>query len=364
MLDNFILDGRGYGGVADVLLRHNLDPGALRPWIDPQTGKTYITVNNGYNYDPKTGLFKPKYKNLVTNAPTGLPKDTWIQIDTEMIRSAEPELVVWGDLVGAGLTYNVPNAMGTTVIQHSTVSASGNVTMSMDGLREAKRDRPEFDIAQIPLPIIHGDFSFSLRDLAVSQQSGAPLDTVQGQETARAGAELLEDLTLGTASSYSYAGGTIYGLTNHPNRLTKTLTLPTAPGWTPATLVDELLDMFQDLRDIFFRGPYFVYFSPAWTKYLGADYSAAYGGETLRTRLLKIENIDRLRTIDRMTGYQVLIVQKSPQTVQAIQGLPFRTVRWETHGGMQVNFKWLGINVPRVRSNADGNVGVGHGVAA
>lgn len=350
--------GVGYGDVADKLLAANMDHNVLRPWIDKQ-GRNCVSMFAGLDDSGKS-----RFRTVVTNTPATLMKDQWMQMDQAVVRAARPGLRVWGDIVGAGLTYNVPNGMSITVIQHQSMTDAGEATLSMDALRETNRDRVLYDIVNLPLPIVSSDFSFSLREILVSRNQRLPLDTTMVEQATRKCVEQIEKLTLGVTDSYSYGGGTIYGLTNHSDRITKTLTLPTDASWTPETLVNEVLDMIQSLQDIFFNGPYGVWVSPSWTKYLDADYSSTYGGKTLRMRLTDIDDIRFWRKADYLTGYQVLVVQLTPDVIQAVTGMRLQTIQWDSHGGLQKNFKIMGIMVPRLKSNSDGNTGIAHGVGA
>jgi len=356
----FIMNNQAFGGtVANRLLMTNMDPGVLRPWVGAD-GRSYIALNMGV--DQQTG--KPKRQVYTTNAAATLRKDEWIRLDETVLRVARPQLRVWGDLVQAGLTYNVPNGMGTTVLQHQTMTDAGEATMSMDGLRRSNRDRPHFDLAGLPLPIVHSDFNFSLREIMVSRNTGTPLDMTMAEQASRKVTETIEKLTLGTLSSYSYGGYTIYGLTNHPNRITKSLTLPTDVSWTPQTLVGEILDMIQSSQDIYFNGPWGLYFSPAWSKYLDNDYSQTYAGNSLRTRLAQTDGLSWIRKTDYLTGYQVLLVSLRSDVVRAVTGMGLTTLQWEEEGGLEIHFKVMAIMVPQIRANSDGVTGLVHGVAA
>ncbi len=354
---DLISNGVGHGDVADKLIEAGMDHNVLRPWRDSR-GRSWVSVINGY----KDG--KPQYKHLVANAPATLTREAWLQLDSAILRSARPQLKIWGDLVSMGLTYTVPDGMGTTVIQHQTMTDAGQATFSMDGLRQAYRDRPEFDLTGIPLPIVHGDFSFSAREISVSRRSGAPLDTTMAEQETRKVVEAVEKLTLGTLSSYSYAGYTVYGITNYPQRLTKVLTAPTDANWTPETTYNEVLDMIQALQDVYFNGPYALYYSMGWTKYLDRDYSAAYPGVTLRRKLEGIGDIRWVNKADYLSNFQIVLVQMSSDVIQAVTGMRITTVQWDSHGGMQKNFKVMAIMVPRIRKNSDNNTGINHGASA
>ena len=174
---------------------------------------------------------------------------------------------------------------------------------------------------------------------------------------------MVEQLTLGVASSYAYGGGTIYGYTNLLGRLTAAMTLPTAVGWTGATTVGEILTMRGQSTAAFHYGPWVLYNSPNWDNYLDNDYSTAKGDNTLRDRLKKIEGIEDVRTLDYLTAYQMVLVQMTSDVARLVIGADITTVQWETQGGMQLNFKVMCIMVPQLRTDYNGNTGIVHGTA-
>lgn len=339
-----ILNGQATGDVASRLMQHNFDPGALRPYVGNDS-RSYITVNG---------------KALVTNAPATLRKDEWKTLDEVVIKAAKPRLRVFGDLRSSGLVYNIPNGMSKTILESETMSDIDEAVISMDGTRQSSGDRPQFNLSGLPLPIIHKDFSFSARQVMVSRNGNTPLDTSGASLAARRVAEQIEALTLGTAS-FTFGGGTIYGYKNHPQRLTKTLTNPTNVGWTPGTLITEILAMKTQSQDAYHYGPWFCYCAPAWDKYMDDDYSAAKGDLTLRQRIGMIEGIDAPMTADYLTNYDLLLVQKTEDTARAVIGMDLTTLQWETMGGMMLNFKVMAIMVPQVRADYNNKSGVVHG---
>lgn len=331
------------------LCKYDADEGVLRPFR--HNDKTYITLNED----------TPAEKNvLITNAPAFLSKQAWVDFDEAVVRVMRDELRVWGDLIAEGLVRRVPNALAKPILQYATRTDAGNATMSMDGLRKAETDRALTDLASIPLPITHGDLTFSYRDVLVSKNTQMPLDTDMIEQTTRKCAELVEQMTLGTASSYSYAGGTIYGLTNHPSRNTVTITAPTDAAWTPQLLFAEINAAIQTLADDNHRGPYGIYFSRPWVQYLNDDYSQVLKDGSTVNRLREVEDVKWIRKVDYLTGFQILVINLNSQVVRALDGFSFRTVQWEGHGGMELNFKIMGIMVPQVRVDASGNSGIVH----
>lgn len=354
---DFIMNGQAQGGVASTILQSGGDPNALRPYIGDD-GRHMVTFNQGGKY----------VEMPLTNATASLRKDDWILLDEAVVKAAKPRLKAVADLMSAGLTYNIPNGMSKTVLQTETQSDISTAIVSMDGLRESDADRPVFELTNLPLPIIHKDFNYSARNILVSRNGGSPLDTSTAELAARRVAEIAEQMLCGTYGTYAFAGGNIYGYTNFPSRLTKTMTAPTASGWTGATTVNEVLAMILQAKQAYHYGPYKLYVSTAWDVYLDDDYSSSKGDNTLRDRLRKIDNIQDVTTLDYLdtagTSYIMVLVQMTSDVVREVIGMPITPIQWETKGGMQMNFKVMSIMVPQLRADQNGNTGIVHGTTA
>jgi hypothetical protein len=349
---DFIMNGQGSGQVADKLIECNGDIGVLRPWIGEDLKQYCTLMRNG----------KEVIVPMVGNVTTTMRKDDWLAIDDTVIAAAKPRLKAVADLIGAGLTFGM-NGMAFSSLQTETVSDINEADVSMDGMREGRNDRPEFDTTSIPLPIIHKDFSYSARNLLISRNGGSPLDITSAALSSRRVAEEAEKMLIGNstkADQYKYAGGTIYGYTDFPSRLTKTFTSPLAGGWTGSDLVNEVLAATQQLRDAFAYGPYMLYTGTSWQQYLGNDFKAA-SDKTLRDRVLAIDEISDIRPLDYLSGFDLIFVQLTSDVVREIMGLSITTVQWDTLGGMKKNFKVMAIMVPQLRADFNGNTGILHG---
>lgn len=351
---DFIINGQANGDVASKLLANNMDVNALRPYIGDD-GRSYQTVvENGVA------------KAVLTNATATLRKDDWKLLDSAIVKAAKPRLKAVADLRAAGLTFNIPNGMAKTGLETETQSDISDAIVSMDGLRQSTADRPVFELTNLPLPIIHKDFDFSARQVMVSRNGGSPLDTTTAELAGRRVAEIAEKMLLGTFGSYTFGGGTIYGYTNFPNRLTKIMTIP--DGTNQATTVNEVLEMRLQAQQAFHYGPYKLYVSTAWDVYLDDDYSSAKGDNTLRERLAKISNITGVETLDYLdvdgTAFIMIMVQQTSNVVREIIGMDITTVQWESKGGMQLNFKVMAIMVPQLRADQNSNTGIVHATTA
>ncbi len=353
---DFVMNGQGHGNVANVLMASNFDAGALRPFVGGD-GKSYVTLNSGRCNEKG----EPVYNTIQTNAAT-LRKDEWIQLDKAILKAAQPRLNAVADMRAAGLQYTIPNGLSKTTLEHEAQSDIGSATISMDGLRQSDMDRPVYDLRSLPLPIIHKDFNFSARQLSASRNGGSPLDTTMGELAGRKVAEEIEKLTLGESSSYAFGGGTVYGYKNFPYRLTKTLTAPISTNHP--TTVAEVLAMRKQATDNNYFGPWVLYYSPAWYAAMDEDYYVSGGnnnGQTLRDRLKRIEGINDVKAADYLTGTTLLLVQQTADVARVVVGMDITTLQWESHGGMQLNFKVMAIIVPQIRSDYTHQCGIVHG---
>lgn len=355
---DFFANGQGFGSAASVLLNHNMDPLRMRPFVED--GVPYVSQMILNDKGESECIAIP-----VFNSNAVLRKDEWIMLDEAVRKSGRERLKIIGDMRGAGLQMVIPNGMATTVLQYQAMSDPGSAIVSMNGLRQGLGDRPLFDINNLPLPIISADFSFSARDIAVSRRNNTPLDLTMVEASTRRVAEEAEKLMLGTSTynGFAYGGGTIYGLTTFPSRMTATLTHPLASGWTPADTNDEILAMKAQLIAAKHYGMKKLYVSPGWEPYLDKDYSTQYPGITLRDRILRISGISGLEIVDYLESMQMLMVEQSADAARVVVGMDMTTLQWETQGGMEINFKVMAIMVPQLRTDYYGNAGIVHGTA-
>jgi hypothetical protein len=351
------------GNWARRLLDNELDVGAMRPFVR-RDGRTGITRN----IVGPDGKIVPK--SIITHNDTNatLRVLDWIQLDEAVIKAAKPRLRAAKDLREAGLVYQLPNGIAKTVMQYQQQSDISGATISMDGLRESESDRPVFSLLNFPLPIIHKDFQFPLRQVLASRTGYSPLDTTTAELAGRRVAEQIEQLTLGTTNSallgsatYAYGGGTIYGYMNYPNRITYSITQPTAAGWVPQNTVDDILQMKKASQAAYHFGPWMLYFGLGWDPYMDDDYKPTYNDVTLRQRIREIDGIIDARTVDYIPDMSLIMVQQTTDVVRMVIGMDITTVQWESHGGLQLNFKVMCVMVPQLRTDINNNTGIVHG---
>lgn len=408
MNSNLVANGRDAGMVIDTLGHVRFEGGLLRPYLVQKGGRNvpYFTINTkrrddgswerkAYSIDQLAarGIYSP-----VGNA-TSLRKEEWLQLDQVVLRAARYRLRAWSDLSSAN-SFGGFNGMSKMILEHETMSDPGEAIVDMDGITEGRSDAPKFQLEGLPLPITHSDFTFSSRRLAVSRNTGTPLDTTMGEAAGRRVAELIEKTTIGVSTGITYGGNStqvggygrtssVYGYINFPSRLTKTnLRNPSTSGWAPAQTLADVLSMRDQLYANKFYGPFMLYHSNDWDQYMDNDYILTGGNvatQTLRERLKSIENIQDVRRLDFLfgtqpvtniaeTGYRgpggevdvtlkpftLIMVQMTPDVARAVNGMDLTTVQWESVGGMRLNFKVMCIQVPQLRADIYGNCGILH----
>ena len=338
----------GGGAVGARLLANGMDPSVLRPFIGGD-GRPYVNVNNGGQIEVRP----------TTNAT--LRKDEWKHLDEAVVRAAQQRMIGVQDLYSRGLVYRLTNGLGTTVLETETMSDIEEAQVSMDAVTRARKDRPDFSIGYLPLPIISKDFALDIRTLNASRTRGQALDTIQAELAARKVMEKAESILFAGFSSYAYGGGTIYGYIDHPKRNEYTLTAHwNDSAATGETILADTLGMIQAAIDDRHYGPYVLYIPTNFQTALGEDFKSN-SDKSVRQRLLEIDQLSDIKVADFLTSDNVLLVQMTSDVVRMVEGLPIQTLQWETEGGLMLNFKVMTIMVPQIRADYSEYSGIVHG---
>lgn len=296
-------------------------------------------------------------KRLRTNNSL-LTKDEWTYLDNTIVEVARIRLRAVGDLQSRGYQMTF-DGMANPILQWQTMSRTFGADVSMDPRSIGDNTAVSFNLESLPLPVIHTDYSIPWRQLQVSRQSAAPLDTTIASQKTQDIAEKVEDILVNGLDGYTYGGATIRGYLDTPNSAAVTLV-----NWYNQTdgtsIVSDLLKMKQALIDKKKYGPYLVYIPTQAETVFDDDYRTGYS-QTTRARVDQIQEIEEVRVLDTLDSDKVIMVQLSPGNVEMINGLPMTNINWETKGGTELNFKIMTIMVPRFLSDQDGNLGVAIG---
>jgi len=370
---DLISNGQAQGAFAGQILNNGsrIDPGAMRPFLyfNEQTGQwgTYVTYFKGGDAKkPENYVTTP----LNVNATTTLRRDEWKQLDDAVMSIAETRLNGVQDLISKGLTYQLGNAMGTTVLEWHDTGDAMEADISMDGVHRGQGDRITYQHNYLPIPIIHVDYEINARVLAASRNLGNPLDTLSAERAGRKVADKLESM-LFTNTSYSFGEtdnrgrNSIYSYVNFPDRETLTITAWTASAKTGVGIINDILAAKQKLINAMHYGPYVVYIPTAYETVLDEDYTGSTPdtsatNRTIRERILAIEKISEIKVVDTLPANNVLMVQMTPDVVRLVQGMGIQNIQMETEFGFVTKFKVLTIQVPQIRSDRNGKTGICH----
>jgi hypothetical protein len=384
-------DGRWEGAVGQVLSDVRAEPGLLRPFVN-ERGQRCVNIRTGkmvYNnatrtYHPEKKVFliddlvrrNVQVPNFVRNS-TSLTRGAWIELDNAVVRATRKRLRAWTDLRSRSSVGGF-DAMGKTTYEYQATDDPGEAVKDMDALTDGRRDRPNIILKSVPLPITHSDFSFSAREIAISQNSRVPLNTTMAEAAGRRVAEMIEKTLIGVETGITFGTQTTgygahtgtsteYGYTNFPYRVTKT-NIHSPSGSSPELVIQDLIAMRETMYSNGFYGPFMVYTSTPYDAFLDDDYFRTGGTSVVRTvreRAMEIEGIEDIVRLDYLTsGYQILMIQMDSEVIQAINGMDITTVMWETKGGLQMNWKVMAIQVPLLKSPLNGVSGVLHGTTS
>jgi len=294
-----------------------------------------------------------------------LRHDEWKFFDDVLVKAAVIRLIGVGDLLGAGLVRNVPNALGKTVFGYEKETDMSPASTSMDGISRTANDRVEFKPGFLPLPITHKDFFINLRLLSASREKGESLDTTQVALAGRVVAEQLEKMLFQGGPTFS--GMPIYGYTTAPDRVT-TVSFNGGKDWGDNTkagdsFLTDLLAGITALKANRMYGPYWVYAPADAEMNLEKDYIAASATNStgsIRQRLESVASVQSLKIADQLPSGNLIIVQATSDVVSWVQGETLQTVQWDEYGGFEINFKAFAIGAPLIRSDYSGKSGVCH----
>lgn len=356
---NFVtLSGSGLNSEAAVLSK--------RPYIAINgrcKGQSVIAVNTGRKDESGNPIYAER--PIHTNAT--LRKDEWIDLEDQVIEAARERLVIVDDLIQAGLTYNV-GGLGTIISEWETASEMTDADITMDGESKADKDRQEFGLKGVPIPVIQKPFNIGERSLLASRTRGAALDVTSGTEAARAVARASERMIFNGANigAVSSAGDkySIPGLTTFADRATFTIQNWAAGTVTPEQIFADILAMIKKLEtDERHFGPFHLYIPGAYASRFREDFKA-HGTRTLMQRTLDEDSIAAVRVSDVLATGNVVLVQMTRSVLDLAIASNVTTVQWQSGSGWTNHFQVYAAWAPRLKSDFDNRTGILHGTTA
>jgi hypothetical protein len=364
------------------------DPLMYRPYVLPD-GRRCCSVKTGRMLVNADGDAVPEIKAYTIKAlqerniyhPTWnaqlLPLRAWIAMDEAIVRQRRLRLRAYEDLAARARRTGF-NAYAKSTIEYQAMTDPGEAVRDMDGTMPGRTDRPLFKTFSSPLPITHCDFFFTDRELEIARAGRMPLDGTMFEAAARRIWEAAEQGLIGTATGITYGTrstgpdaitgtSTEYGYTTFPYRITKT-DLHTPTSANPENVVEDVLEMRETLRSYGYFGPYMVYHSTGYDRFLDDDYFRTGGTavtRTLRERIESIEGIEGFRRLDYLSsGYQLIMLQIDREVAEAIVGMEPTTMMWTGRGGAIHYYMIMAILTQIMKVPYAGIAGVVHGTTS
>jgi hypothetical protein len=289
-----------------------------------------------------------------------LRHEEWKAFDDVVMAEALIRLRGVADLIANGLSKPIANSLGKTVFAYEKMTFMDPATVSMDGVTRTENDRQEFEMAQLPLPITHKDFWLNLRTLMGSRERGESLDTTQSRTAGRVCAEMAEQMLF--QGGKTFGALPIYGYMTEPHRNTMSYGANgawSAAGKTGADFLADVLAMVSLANAKRMFGPYRIYVPSNASVALSNDFKAL-GTLTVKQRLLMVDQIQDIVTVDQLPSGNVIMVQMTADVVEWLQGETLQTIQWDVEGGFRINFKAFQIGVPLVKADVSGRSGIVH----
>ena len=295
-------------------------------------------------------------QELRANATT-LEEKEWEIVDKAISNIARPLLVGVNDLRDKPELVKTIDAMQSTVLAYDKISDLEEAEITMKLSQRPRNDRPTYERAYVPLPFFTKFFQLDARELNMGRKLGTPLDTSAAAAASVKVAELAEQVLFRGASSYTAAGGVLYGYCDFPDR--NTLSLGTS--WVTETGENIVLDVISfinaSVADNHY-GPWMLYVPQAYAGALSKDHKAN-SSLTVAERIRSISGIIDVKVAPKLAADNVVLVEMSPMTIELVMGMDITNIPWNTETGDLMHLVAACI-IPLPKADADGRCGIVH----
>ena len=148
-----------------------------------------------------------------------LRDDEWREVDATVVDVATRRLNGIMDLRNMNLIRTL-GGIGTLLAQYEKQGDMTDADINMRIEAPGDEDKVEWELASVPVPVVHKNFRIDARSLDASRRMGSGLDVTQAAVATRKVAEGLEDLLFNGSGSIVVNGQKIHGYTTEPNRNT------------------------------------------------------------------------------------------------------------------------------------------------
>lgn len=307
------------------------------------------------------GAFQAAAHALGLQVSTPFPPNAHEVIEQAVTQVQQTDLSIVSTFINAGLTTTLDNWWGIPSLRRRHLGKAGRAHRTMVPDSRGERFVLQEGGTSWPVFCTWSNFSFDVRELAIGQRMGSPLDVSHATRATYLDNQAIEDqaingLTDEQGTTITIDGMSAPGLLNSTN----TFSYATWTGLTGAQIVDELQDAIEALR-LHHKGPYTVFLPSNYSKKITSDYGTAYP-KTILMRLQELgpwggRNLQVVIT-DTLPNDRVVIVAMRPDVVDVTIGQQPVPLSWKDNSGFNTYWNVLACVIFRMFPDADGNYGV------
>lgn len=337
-----------------------LKGGGIRPLRDKRTGELMTIHPLGglvtLSKNPLGGMAQTVGQRRGIQVHSNLRAKEWTVVDDAVMAMPRQVFVAIEDLRATG-NVDMVGSLGVIRVEWGVSSERPLADMTMDGRTRVDRARTDRKWASVALPITHTEYEFGWRELETSRMTGSDLDADEAREAAISTAETLERMVmLGT----TVAGETIYGYTNHPNRLTDTATNYGGGAWsTLGNARASIVGALSALSAIRYRTEVQVYVSPTqWGELMARNTDGS--GETELSTVLSIPRVRDVKEHDLLSDGTVLIVGLGTGAFRYQEAMDISNREWSSGDEMAFFAKVMAAATFKMKSDYEDNIPLVH----
>lgn len=294
-----------------------------------------------------------------------LSHEAYIKWDQKVVDVARIQLTLVSDLVRYNLVDNSLD-LGDTIASYETISDMTAASVDMDGVTRGQNDRLVFTEAGVPVPIFHKPFSLNQRQILASMdRPGRQLPSLGISTATRLVADKVNAMCW-DGFGRVVDGKQIHGLTNHPNRNTKSISNPWGGGSeTPIADVSDMVAKMQADNFGYEENSLVLYVSPDnWAFVTTNDYSTAKGDKTYYERLKAMPQIAEVRLGSGLADGELVLVAMRDDVVELKVAQDITWFEQPQSNLMQHDFEVMAAMALVVKADSAGRCGVVHATGA
>lgn len=299
----------------------------------------------------EAGFVQVQARGVVTNSL--LKKDEWEELDTAIVAAASERLNAITRLQSRGLVRRL-GSIGVMASQWNIGSQMSRAVVNMTGQAAADMDRVDYNLAGVPVPVIHKEYQIGERQLEASRRLGEAVDVTNAYEAGRVVAEELERMFF-AGYNLTLNAQTIYGVTTETN-----INTGSASGdfGTISNIMPTFINMVSAAAGDNYHGPFEAWVSTTQYIQMMAVYSDGSGQSAIDRMKTAIPSLDEIWPGDYLADGSLVLVQMTPNVVDLALYEMGMNVEWASGDGMTHNFKVMTIAVPRVKSDYESHSGI------